>query len=567
MCRGNRYWITYNGEIYNYVELREELEQLGERFETTSDTEVILAAYARWGADCLSRFNGMWGLAILDIEAQRLFLARDRFGVKPLYVLRDGSSLAFASEIKAFRAIETWRGRMNTDRALDFLVWGISNHSADTMFDGVQQLPGGHLASFDLRELFAHGRLSEENGKPVRWYSLAPRATNGKGWAEEVRSTLDDAVRLRLRADVPVGSCLSGGLDSSSIVCLMSRQLANTSGAGRVRTFTARSDEPKFDESSYAEMVIGAANTEPQFVTPDASRLFAELDSLVWHQDEPFGTTSIFAQRCVFKAARDAGVVVMLDGQGADELLAGYRGYFGAYLAGLVRAGKLGAWAKAVAAVRQGTRFSYARLLGYTAAYAVPSAAPVLGRFDSREYSDRSWIRPAHRDAFLADPIARGGGRSPSVRSMSLSQITATHLPMLLHWEDRNSMTFAVEARVPFLDYRFVELCLGLPDEAKLGGGISKAVLRDSMRGIVPDRVLDRRDKMGFVTAEEVWTTRTESARFRTELASAVDRLDGVLDPGVLKGFDETVAGRRRFDHRYWRSLCLGRWARAFEIA
>jgi asparagine synthase (glutamine-hydrolysing) len=566
MSYRDRWWIVFNGEIYNYLELREELAGLGHRFSTETDTEVVLAAYAEWGPKCLARFNGMWGLAILDLQRRTLFLARDRFGVKPLYLRSANGRLAFASEIKAFTGLSDWRPRANVPRLLDFLVWNVSDHGAETMFDGVEQLPAGHHLLLDVAPAMA-GKAVDTNGRPELWYRLPDPAPPPADGAAALREALTDAVRLRLRADVTVGSCLSGGLDSSSIVCLMSRMLDGAGAAGRLKTVTARSSAREFDEGRYAEAVATRAGSEPVFVTPEPAKLFEDLSRLVWHQDEPFVSSSIFAQWCVFQAARQSGVVVMLDGQGADETLCGYRGFFGAYLASLIRAGRWLAWWREVEATRREIGFGRKRLLGYTAAYMWPAALGLLGRFDNRAYADRTWIRPGHSSAFARDPVASKGGRAASVREMSVAQITATNLPMLLHWEDRNSMAFSVEARVPFLDYRVVELSLRLADADKVGNGISKRVLRRAMRGTVPDVVLDRRDKMGFVTAEPVWMTRDASAGFRRGLGEAIDALPGIVDPVILARFDEVAEGRRAYDPRYWRAACAGRWASTFSVA
>ncbi|HJV74591.1 MAG TPA: asparagine synthase (glutamine-hydrolyzing), partial [Noviherbaspirillum sp.] len=507
MCSAEkRYWIAYNGEVYNHLELRKELEGLGYSFISHSDTEVILAAYAAWGPQCLNRFNGMWGLAIYDSVQRTLFLARDRFGVKPLYLYEGSNGFAFASEIKAFTALPDWKAKANTARLLDFLIWNISDHSNETMFADVKQLSPGHYLLIEIDKMAQRG--TAQSGLQLasrQWYKLpAPvpqKDDDDSQHASVLRALLEDSVRLRLRADVTVGSCLSGGLDSSTIVCLMGEQLRAQKITDSLHTFTARSNDAEFDESRYAMSAVERASSTAHFVTPEPMRLFDDLEKLSWHQDEPFLSTSIFAQWCVFNEARQQGVTVMLDGQGADETLCGYRGFFGAYLAGLVRRGRIIRWLQELGAMKSEIGFSTIRSLGYTSAYLEPRLLGLLGRFDNRAYSEQNWIRPQWRDAFDNDPFRAAGGRGTTVREMCTAQVTATNLPMLLRWEDRNSMAFSVEARVPFLDYRIVEHCLNLPDGAKLGNGISKAVLRKSMRGIVPDLILDRRDKMGFVTA------------------------------------------------------------------
>lgn len=571
MMYRQRYWLTYNGEVYNFIELRAELEAQGYNFTTHSDSEVILAAYDRWGPDCLRRFNGMWGIAIYDTQAKTLFIARDRFGVKPVYLRWAGGRLAFASEIKALTRLNDWQARGNMPRVLDMLVWNLSDHTAETMFEGVVQLPAGHYMLLDVQGAVAdrpQGDLALRM-EPRRWYTLPEALINpatGAQAAEQFRDLLDDAVRLRLRADVKVGSCLSGGLDSSAIVSLMGRQLSASGGGHGLHTFNARSHDPEYDESRYATAVAVNSGAHAHSVTPEPGRLFNDLDRLAWHQDEPFVSTSIFAQWCVFQLARENGITVMLDGQGADETLCGYRGFFGAYLAGLVRQGRLGTWGREIGNLRREVNFSPLRSLGYTAAYLMPGLLGLIGKFDNRAYADRSWLLPAAHSAYDADPLLRVGGRPSSVRDMSVAQVTATNLPMLLHWEDRNSMAFSVEARVPFLDYRVVEFCLNLADTEKLGGGVSKSVLRRSMRGTVPDLILDRRDKLGFVTAEKHWLIRDMAPQFRRELVAAVDRLGGLLAPTILEQFDRVVRGEQAFDHRYWRAISTSRWAEAFDV-
>jgi asparagine synthase (glutamine-hydrolysing) len=567
MVRANRYAIVFNGEIYNYLELREELARLGQTFLTGSDTEVILAAYAEWGPSCLSRFNGMWGLAIHDRLEGTLFLARDRFGVKPLYLHVQGDRLAFASEIKAFAALDGWRPRINQPRVLDFLVWTVSDHSTETMFADVFQLAAGHYLKVDAADLTASGSaaaLVRRGG--TRWYVLPTTGPSLRGEEANraVRDALASAVKLRLRSDVAVGSCLSGGLDSSSIVCLMSEALG---GAARPHTFTAASADAAFDETRYARAVVARVGATAEEITPSPERLFEDLDRLVWHQDEPFVSTSIFAQWCVFQRARETGVIVMLDGQGADEAFGGYRGFFGAYLGNLFRSGQLGRFVREARAIGRTTGYSPSRLGGYTLAYAFPQLLPLLGRLDGRSYGNLSWLAQGVRSDADADPLASIGGRPRSVRDMSLGQLTATNLPMLLRWEDRNSMAFGVEARVPFLDYRVVELALRVSDHDKVGGGIAKRVLRSAMRGLVPDEVLDRRDKMGFVTAEPLWATRHHRAGFREEVRIAVDALPTLFAPSLLSDFDEVQAGRRAFDHRYWRAVSVARWVRRFGLS
>ena len=565
-------WITYNGEVYNYVELREELAGLGHHFRTQTDTEVILAAYRKWGRDCLSRFNGMFAFVLFDAPRRCMFAARDRFGVKPLYYWRSPAGLiAFASEIKQFSVLPGWNPRLNGQRAYDFVNWALCDHTDETMFEGVFQLRGGEAVEIDV----SGGRppAAGRGGKlpTYRWYDLKPRPFSGtfEDAAAEFRQLLTDSVRLRLRADVPIGSCLSGGLDSSSIVCVMNGLLHEQDASALQKTFSACSDVKRFDEREYIEAVVRHTGTDAHYVYPRIERLFDLLDDITWHQDEPFGSTSIYAQWHVFRLAAEAKVKVMLDGQGADEQLAGYHNYFAPHFGHLLRRLR---WA-ALWHELQAT----SRLHGYSVIWGVKQALnnvlpealrQPLRRLAGKPGASVPWLDLARLGAEPRDPfLEAGAAKAKTVQAMSRSQFAATSLPMLLHWEDRDSMAHSVEARVPFLDYRLVEFVLGLPDEHKISGGQTKRVLRAGMNGILPERVRNRVDKLGFVTPEEVWVREQNPDLFRRALRETVDAAAGVVKPGSLALLDDTISGKRPFDFLIWRLVSFGRWVRRFNVA
>jgi asparagine synthase (glutamine-hydrolysing) len=568
MCEAQRrFWITYNGEIYNYLELRSELEACGHVFASSSDTEVLLRAYAHWGSACLERLNGIFAFVVVDTQTGRLFAARDRFGVKPLYFWHGpGGLFAVASEIKQFTVLPGWQPRLNGARAYDFLNWNLSDHTQQTLFAGVMQLRGGECLDASFQEL--RGAAA----RPRRWYTLKPDAHAAQAsWPEATQrfaQLFEDSIRLQLRADVPVGSCLSGGLDSSSVVCVASRMLREA-GGGSQHTFSARSDVPAYDEGRFIEAVRGASSVVGHETTPSDEDVFALLPRITWHQDEPFGSTSIHAQWQVCALARSAAVKVLLDGQGADEILAGYHGFFGPRLASLLRSGRWGTLASEVRALR--------RLHGYGATHSLARMADAMLPDGLRQRLRRTvgkaavggapWLNLNRLGATAQDPFVALGGRQDSVSAVSRAQVLATNLPMLLHWEDRNSMAHGVEARVPFLDHRLVEFALGLPDDYKIAGGVTKRVLREAMTGVLPEQVRTRMDKLGFVTPEEVWTRRTAAQRFRQELVAAVHASQGVLDTGVIAAFDDMVAGRRPFSHVWWRVISFGAWVRAFGVS
>lgn len=567
-----RYWVVYNGEIYNFLELREDLRQLGHNFRTQTDTEVLLAAYSEWGGNCLHRFNGMFSLLLIDTQNQMLFAARDRFGVKPLYYwISPEGYLAFASEIKQFAVLPGWSAQLDSQRAYDFLNWSLMDHTRETLFRGVFQLRNGEALELNYSDLHPGKPEAVRSALRIRsWYHLKPGPFSGSlsDAAHEFHELLADSVRLRLRADVPVGSCLSGGLDSSSIVCIMNELLRAQGTSSLQKTFSACADVPRFDERAFIDEVTRHTRTDAHHVYPPLDELFSTLDEITWHQDEPFGSTSIYAQWHVFALAHRNSAKVMLDGQGADELLGGYHSYFSPYLGQLARQGRFLRIGSEMAAI--------SRVHGYSIIWSVQqlmnNLLPECVRQPLRSLAGKSsaspsWINLSRLGAQLADPfVAAGGAKSPSIQALSHAQLTRTNVQMLLHWEDRNSMAHAVEARVPFLDYRLVEFALGLPEDFKIGLGITKRVLREGMRGTLPERIRNRMDKLGFVTPEEDWVRHRNPEEFRRALRDAVEASEGILNEKTLKFLDDVISGRRPFNFSIWRWICFGNWMKIFAV-
>lgn len=564
-----RYWITYNGEIYNHLELREELESLGHSFISHTDTEVLLAAYAQWGSECLPRLNGMWAFAILDRQEATLFIARDRFGVKPLYYWVSPEGIfAFASEIKQFEPLPGWRARLNPQRTYDFLVFGLTDHTHETMFAGLFQLKPGHSMSIDLQRI---GELPPNQAIETKpWYLLQATPFSGTftDACDKFRQTFMDAVKLRLRADVPVGSCLSGGLDSSSIVCMMNELLAQQDCHANQKTFSACSDVEIYNERKWIDIVVDKTGVDAHYIYPPLDKLFAESEQIAWHQDEPFGSTSIYAQWNVFKLASGADVKVMLDGQGADEYLAGYHGFFGARLAGLVRGQRWAELLREALAMRRIHAYSLSNLLMFLANHLLPhSVADVLKEKIGHTHSTPSWLNLKVLRAEPIDPKYTTGAREGSLYTLSISQLTSS-IQMLLHWEDRNSMAHSIESRVPFLDYRLVELVLGFPDEFKLSQGVTKRVLRQAMQGVLPAPIANRMDKLGFVTPEEVWLRENATEVWRAKVNEAIDRTSGMIERHEFnKHLDAIIAGTAKFSYLPWRLISLGQWMQRFNVS
>lgn len=570
MSYGNgRYWITYNGEIYNHLELRAELEVLGHSFSSNSDTEVLLASYAQWGAGCLPRLNGMWAFAILDRLESTLFIARDRFGVKPLYYWVSSEGLfSFASEIKQFEALPGWRARLNAQRTYDFLVFGLTDHTHETMFHGLFQLKPGHCMSINLQRV--GGVVPNQPIASQSWYVLqsTPFAGTFSDACEKFRQTFMDSVKLRLRADVAVGSCLSGGLDSSSIVCVMNELLAQHDVNANQKTFSACSDVELYNERKWIDIVVDKTGVDAHYIYPSLDKLFTEAEQIVWHQDEPFGSTSIYAQWNVFRMAAGEGVKVMLDGQGADEYLAGYHGFFGARLADLLKALRWIELLREALAMRRIHSYSLSTLLQFLANHILPhGVADVLKQKIGHIHSTPAWLNLNVLHANPIDPKYISGAREGSLHKLSISQLSSS-IQMLLHWEDRNSMAYSIESRVPFLDYRLVELVLGFPDEFKLSRGVTKRVLRKAMEGVLPVSIANRMDKLGFVTPEEVWMRKGATEEWRAKVNEAIDRTSSIIDRQAFnKYLDSIISGTEKFNFTPWRVISLGQWMKRFNVS
>lgn len=556
-----RCWVTCNGEIYNHIELRRELREKGHRFRSASDTEVLLAAYREWGEACVTRFNGMFAFALWDGDRRRLFCARDRLGVKPFYYSWDGEQFAFTSEIKGLLAAGV-RPVPNHRAVFDYLDGACLDHTDGTFFEGILQLLPAHCLTVDGRGV----TLSRYWAVPLAAEEpcLTPRAS-----AQTFLDLFRDAVRIRLRSDVPIGTCLSGGLDSSAIVCVANElmfgdkpEVSRAVVGERQKTFSSCFEDPAFDERRFIRMVLDRTGAASHETFPDPKELADLAEQLIWQQDEPFGSTSIFAQWNVMRLAAQAGVKVLLDGQGADEQLAGYHGFFGALYADLIAGKRWGRLARELLAYRR----LHGPLPRYLVANFARAVLPVsLARaVRSRMTGSVDWIAGDFRRQWGPMPSGSNGPSSHFQR-MQHALLTGNGLRALLHYEDRNSMAFGIETRLPFLDYRLVEFLAGLPAYDKIRRGWTKAVLRDAMEGILPEEVRWRVDKMGFVTPEDQWFRTSLRDITREILTDSRTRARGYLNvEAALQEFDAHVAGRKNLTFTLWRWLNLELWCRRF---
>jgi asparagine synthase (glutamine-hydrolysing) len=493
--------LIFNGEIYNYLELRSELEALGHTFTSTGDTQVLLAAYRQWGQECLPKLNGMWAFVIYDVRRGKLFGSRDRFGVKPLYRYQTSDAVYLASEIKAIRASGHYRGGPNWRQVSRFLVdpqinsWDMGT---ETFYAGIEQVPAG--SAF---ELTLDGQWRE-----WRFWSLEDaREAEPADPPRALREMFEDAVRLRMRSDVPVGVSLSGGLDSTSIICSMAR-LGATRGAtsgGRLEAFSYIA--PEFDESAYIAETLAYTGAVAHRVPADPLRLWNNLDRLLGYQDEPVHALNALITFDIFGLAAANGVKVMLNGGGADEVLGGYPPHFRSHWYTLLRGGNVrevwneidtytrvhgGDRAALFSAVV--ARVCRSRLGG------VPGLQAVAHWRRRHRGLETSWFTPD-----IADTQKDGEPVDITLDKSLRDSVVRAPLPYYLRLDDRNSMAHSVEVRSPFLDYRLVSLAFGLSSPWKIRGPWNKYVLREAMRGYIPELVRSRSDKMGFPVPERQW--------------------------------------------------------------
>lgn len=535
--------ITFNGEIYNYVELREDLEGMGYQFHTKTDTEVILAAYREWGESCVRRFNGMWAFAIFDPNKKTIFCSRDRFGVKPFYYLDEPNRFAFGSEIR--QLLPFTRVKANERVVLDFLLTSFSDHSEDTFYQGIRKLPAGHNLFYDLER---------HEFRIERFYHIAQhkewRAKDAESSARDYVALLNDAVKVRLRADVPVGTCLSGGLDSSSVATLAARQYTPLAGKPFIG-ITAIGETPRTDESAFAREVADAGAMKWVPLRPTYDDFVRTLPDVVKAQEEPYAGPSINMQWFVMRTAREQGITVLLDGQGGDETLLGYEKYYAAHIATVWRErGVLSAARAVLAARRNNSKMGFLNTTKYLVGGLSASARYRFYRYRHR-YLKSAPELPAQLSAF-----ARACLDEFALQEL---EITRTNLPILLRYEDKNSMAHSIETRLPFLDYRALEAALSIPGEFKIKDGWTKWVLRRGMADKMPDTVVWRKNKLGFEAPEDVWLTKHLPEMKKKVLASPL--LKRLCDMEALGAMFPKLDLRTQ-----WRLYSTALWEESFGV-
>ncbi|AIL12277.1 hypothetical protein IM40_00090 [Candidatus Paracaedimonas acanthamoebae] len=549
-------FIILNGEIYNFIELRESLEKLGCSFNTNSDTEVLLKAYEVWGKEIFSRLVGMFTFLILDLRKSCLFVARDFFGIKPLFYSYKNESYFFASELNSLICLDVISRKVHPKALYDYLRFGLTNHSQDTLFADIKQFPAAHYAEIDLKA----PRL-----EPIKYWSphLSQVNYTRAEAVEKLRTLFLRNIGLHLRSDVPVGAALSGGVDSSSIVMGMK---AVGGKSLNIKTFSYCARGSNYNEEIWIDRIAQASQVEnyKTFLTPEVFK--ADLDSLIKIQGEPFGSTSIYAQYKVFELAKNHNIKVMLDGQGADELLAGYRPYLAKRLGNLLKEGQLHKAAQFIMSALQLPDLSAKKFLLQVGAHFVPSALEGFARKISGESLTPSWIKKKwfiDQGLSLNIPV----NSEKNLKSSLIESLTSTVLPALLRYDDHNSMNFSIESRVPFLTPEFADFVYSLDDSFLISDTAeTKSIFRQAMQGIVPEEVLNRRDKIGFKTPEQSLIKECRDWIGKGSNQEVLHQIPSLNHKVILEQLQQAMTNSTELDFKYWRWINLIKWSEIYNV-
>jgi asparagine synthase (glutamine-hydrolysing) len=542
MCYKERYWLTYNGEIYNYIELKEDLKQHGYLFTSGTDTEVILAAYDKWGIECLQRFNGMWSFALYDSAEEKILMSRDRFGVKPFYFLDRADNFVFGSEIKQLLSCIDGPVYANTRILIESMLTHVDNHTRETYFENIYSLDPGHYIMYDLRT---------NNYRIEKFYNLdrneiifnheLPENTN------KFKELFRSAVSLRLRSDVTVGTCLSGGLDSSCISILGALENSKKTDE-RFIGIHAESSEKSTNESTFAQIVSEIGNIDLHRITPSIEDFTQNIDEVVYTQEEPFGSPSLFMSYNVFLKAKQLGCKVMLNGQGGDEVLLGYERYYASYLYSL---NFREFW---VEIFRQ---FKNSRLRFFDPIFFFIYFTNF--RIRKQLLISRSFIKSGLKKKFDFAYLKKSVTSFKNVLELQKFEITSYQLPHLLRYEDRNSMRHSIETRLPFLDFRVVEFGISIKSQQKIFKGWTKYLLRKSFEDLLPSDIIWRKNKLGFNSPEKTWLDSHEQEMINEISASEI--LKKITDLDSLLNKYKTLNLRDK-----WMYYNVAVWERVFQV-
>ncbi len=534
----DRYTITYNGEVYNYLEIKEELLTYGYKFSSHTDTEVILASYDKWGEECVNRFNGMWAFAIYDRERNSIFCSRDRFGIKPFYYTQVEDKFIFGSEIK--QLLEFYETRyVNKSLLMDYLIIGYEEYKNETFFENIYKLEQSHNLLYDL---------DTHHFEIKRYYDIEIDEDIKNLFEEDsvelYREKFRESIALRLRSDVTVGTCLSGGLDSSAVASIAS-DLYTKQTDKQFKAIHAKSTDKKTDESIYAKEVATHCHMDLNIVEPTTQDFIESIDEVIYTQEEPFGGPSIFMQYFVMREAKRLDCKVMLDGQGGDETLLGYEKYYPAYLI------SLGFWdrIKGFLNSSKNSKLTIKQLLGYFVYF---TNAKIRTK---RLRQKNSFIKDEYLNMIDRKIIEISSQNYLDIFKLQYGEIYATKVPHLLKYEDKNSMRHSIETRLPFIDYKVLETALSLNNGFKIKDGWTKYILRKTVEGLLPRNIVWRKNKLGFEAPVDSWMSAiSNDMRQSIEKSTIVTQITDAID------FDKLDKVQR------WKLFNIARWENIYNV-
>tara|TARA_B100000131_G_scaffold120951_1_gene117989 strand:+ start:28081 stop:29976 length:1896 start_codon:yes stop_codon:yes gene_type:complete len=564
--KSGRFMIIHNGEVFNYIELRNELLSKGYSFSSNTDTEVILYSFIEWGPACLEKFNGMWAFCIYDRESSKLFLSRDRYGIKPLYYHLDENRFVFCSEIQPILSKIQDKAIPNEQIIFDYLVFNRTDHSDETFFKDIYKLGHGNYLSIDLNPAKDHfinipwtSTKIDSNKATIykgKWYDLKTEVLKSEPFdsPEEYLEMFRSSINLRLRSDVPIGVCFSGGLDSSSIasILLENENQKNLNSFSAIYGSGKRGDESEFI-SQYDNRIKNM-----HFTSPNSSDFLNDITRFTKLHTEPFPSTSIYAQYKVMELAKEHSVVT-LDGQGADETLAGYHYFFGYYFKDLLKKISIGKLTKEALGYYKNHNSTYA--LKVMAFLFLPKKIQINSQLNRRGYINTKFASKYSHSSMIPKNLY-------DIDSLNNSLLSHYEykLEHLLKWEDKNSMFFSLESRVPFLDYRLVHKTLSLPSSNMIEKGITKKILRDSMYGIVPEKIRMRKDKIGFESPEASWFREKSFNKFISDIinSESFKSRDFINSKSAKSLYDNHLNNKIDVSNEIWKMINLELWFRQF---
>ena len=541
----DRYTIIFNGEIYNYLELRDELLKNNYEFKSGTDTEVILASYDFWGKNCVEKFNGMWAFAIYDKMREEIFLSRDRFGIKPLYYCELGSKFIFGSEIKQIIEFQD-EVFANKEILIDFLVTSFEEHKDQTFFKGVKKLTQSHNLVYDLKK----NKYLIKKYYSISFHKEIQKFSEEKS-IEKFYSEFKRSINYRLRSDVTVGSCLSGGLDSSTVASVAATEYFKESGNKKFTAIHAQSTEEDSDESYYAKKVAELSNLNLIIVKPSVEDFKSHINEVAFTQEEPFGGPSIFMQYFVMKKAKEIGCTVMLDGQGGDEILLGYEKYYpSAYLNIFKRKGFIQMFKTVIESKKNNSRMNIYWIMKFFMGSIFSSLRKIVHKRETpfmKSYANNFNFLDKLANSYL------------NIFNLQEQEIMETNLPCLLKFEDKNSMMNSIEARLPFLDYKVLETALSIDIDYKIKNGWTKYILRKIVSKKMPSNIAWRKNKLGFNAPESTWIDHiSDDIKLHIKDSKILNEL--CYTDNILKNFE-------KFDNRLkWRLYSTAIWEKVYNV-